>query len=471
MAAALPTEAETVLRLKPRTPFQIEFLQVKGPLLRAFFLSLTAILTLCATASAASARPRVLAVKFENDVNPVTQDYVTDEIHRASSDGYSAVVILLDTPGGLGSSMEKIVKAELASKVPVIVYVSPEGARAASAGVWIGQAADLLAMAPQTNIGSSTPINVGGGNIGKDLRRKVVNDAAASLRELAREHGRNVQWADAAVRRASNLGATEALQQNVIDVMAPTLPALLDKIDGRKTKPNGYVLHTAGAEIDTVDMSLWKKILDTLIDPNLIVLFMSIGTLGIIVELWNPGLIFPGTVGAISLILGLFGLQVLPISAAGLLLMLLAFAFFAAEAFVPTHGAITLAGSVCFVIGSLLLFEPAGNTYKVSLPAVLAIAGTLTGMMALVAFKIVQVRRVPPVTGRSELVGQMGVVREALAPTGLVFVRGELWQARTHGEPIAAGTPVQVADVEDGLVLEVDRPAEPIEARSEGEHL
>jgi membrane-bound serine protease (ClpP class) len=396
-------------------------------------------------------------VKFENDVNPVTQDYVNDQIDRANKEGYDAVVILLDTPGGLASSMKKIYTKELASEVPVIVYVSPPGARAASAGVWIGQAGDILAMAPATNIGSSTPINVGGEDIQKDLRRKVVNDAAASLRELARTHGRNVRWADAAVRRGENLGATEALRQNVIDVMAPTLPALLDKIDGTKTVPKGIVLNTADAEITNVDMSVWQKILDTLIDPNLIVLFMSIGTLGIIVELWNPGLIFPGTVGAISLILGLFGLQVLPISAAGLLLMLLAFAFFAAEAFVPTHGAITVAGAVCFVLGALLLFDPAGETYEVSLPAVLAIAGTLAGVMALVAFKIVQVRRAPVVTGDSELLGQVGVVREKLSPTGIVFVRGELWQARTQdGEPLEPGTPVRIDRIDDDLVLEVE---------------
>jgi membrane-bound serine protease (ClpP class) len=434
---------------------------VKGPFLRGFFLSLTAILVLCASASAAPSRHRVLAVKFENDVNPVTQDYVSSEIRRANREHYDAVVILLDTPGGLGSSMERIVKDELASKVPVIVYVWPEGGRAASAGVWIGQAADILAMAPQTNIGSSTPINVGGGDIGKDLRRKVVNDAAASLRELAREHGRNVQWADAAVRKASNLGATEALQQHVIDVMAPSLPALLAKVDGRKTKPKGFVLHTAGAKIDRVDMSLWKKVLDTLIDPNLIVIFMSIGTLGLIVELWNPGLIFPGTVGAISLILGLFGLQVLPISAAGVLLMLLAFAFFAAEAFVPTHGAITVAGAVCFVVGALLLFEPAGDTYKVSLPAVLAIAGTLAALMGFVAFKIVQVRRAPVVTGSSELLGYVGVVREALDPEGIIFVRGELWRGRTDGEPLEPGTPVRIERIADDLTLEVERAETP----------
>jgi membrane-bound serine protease (ClpP class) len=428
-----------------------------------FFLASLAALLLCATASATTSQPRVLAVQFDNDVNPVTQDYVNDQIERANREDYDAVVILLDTPGGLSSSMQKIYKAELASKVPVIVYVSPPGSRAASAGVWISQAADVLAMAPNTNIGSSTPIDVGGGNIQSDLRRKVVNDAAASLRELARSHGRNVAWADAAVRKASNLGATEALRKNVIDVMAPTLPALLDKIDGTSTgPPKNIVLHTKGAKVTNVDMSVWQKALDLLIDPNLIVLFMSIGTLGLIVELWNPGLIFPGTVGAISLILGLFGLQVLPISVAGLLLMLLAFAFFAAEAFVPTHGAITVAGAVCFVLGAMLLFEPAGNTYEVSLPVVIAIAGTLAVLMGLVAYKIVQVRRAPVVTGTSELVGQVGVVRETLDPEGLVFVHGELWRARANGERVEPGRPVRVEGVDDGLVLEVasaDQPA------------
>jgi membrane-bound serine protease (ClpP class) len=421
-----------------------------------FLLVALLAVALVTAAGAATDRPRVLAVKFDNDVNPVTQDYVNDQIDRANDEGYNAVVILLDTPGGLGSSMTKIYKKELASKIPVIVYVSPDGARAASAGVWIGQAGDILAMAPQTNIGSSTPISVGGEDIQDDLRRKVVNDAAASLRALAREHGRNVRWADAAVRRASNLNAREALSMNVIDVVAPSLPALLDQIDGRTTKPKGLVLNTAGAEITHVEMPFWSKILDTLIDPNLIVLFMSIGTLGIIVELWNPGLIFPGTVGAISLILGLFGLQVLPISAAGLLLMVLAFAFFASEAFLPSHGALTLAGATCFVLGSLLLFDPAGESYEVSLTVVLAIAGTLAVLMGFVAMKIVQVRRLQPVTGSDELRGQLGVVRQTLEPTGTVFVHGELWQARTGGEPIPAGSPVRVTGLADGLTLEVE---------------
>jgi membrane-bound serine protease (ClpP class) len=403
----------------------------------------------------AATPPRVLAVEFDNDVNPVTADYVIDQIERANEEHYDAVVILLDTPGGLSDSMKDIYEAELASDIPVIVYVYPEGARAASAGVWIGQAGDILAMAPQTNIGSSTPISVGGDDIQEDLRRKVVNDAAASLRALAREHGRNVEWADAAVRRASNLNAREALAQNVIDVIAPDLPALLNKIDGRETKPKGLVLNTAGAKVENVEMSLWKRILDTLIDPNLIVILLSVGVLGITIELWSPGLILPGTVGAISLVIALFGLQVLPISWAGILLMLLAAGFFVAETFVVSHGALALAGAVAFVIGSLMLFDPAGEDYQVNLRVALIVAGVMAAMVGLAAAKVVQVRRAPVVTGDSELIGQVGIVRQALDPEGFVFVHGELWRARTNGEPVPPGEEVRVEGLDDGLTLTV----------------
>jgi membrane-bound serine protease (ClpP class) len=407
-----------------------------------------------ALAAEESEPPRVLAIEFANDVNPVTADYVTDEIERANDEGFDAVVILLDTPGGLSEAMRDIYRKELASKIPVIVYVSPEGARAASAGVWIGQAADVLAMAPQTNLGSSTPISVGGEDIQDDLRRKVVNDAAASLRALAKSHGRNVGWADAAVRQASNLTALEALEQNVIDFVAPTLPALLEKIDGYETVPKGFVLDTAGAEIENVEMSLWKRILDTLIDPNIIALMLSLGTLGIIVELWNPGLVFPGTVGAISLIVGLYGLQVLPVSAAGLLLMLLAAGFWLAELFVPSHGALTLAGAVCFVIGALMLFDPAGEAYQVSTSVAIAIAATMGLFMVFVVAKLVQVRRKPVEVGVHSLVGMVGVARR----DGFVFANGELWRARSS-EELRPGQPVEVESVDDdGLVLTV-RPA------------
>jgi membrane-bound serine protease (ClpP class) len=401
--------------------------------------------------AATAATPRVLAIEFDNDVNPVTADYVIGELERAQEENFSAVVILLDTPGGLAEAMRDIYQAELASKIPVIVYVSPDGARAASAGVWIGQAADVLAMAPQTNLGSSTPVSATGGEIPSDLKRKVVNDAAASLRALAEEHGRNGDWAERAVRQGANLAARPALEMDVIDVIAPTLPALLGEIDGRRTVPKGLVLETAGAEIVRVEMSLWKSILDTLIDPNIIALLLSLGTLGIIVELWNPGLIFPGTVGAISLIMGLFGLQVLPISAAGILLMLLAIAFWVAEAFVVSHGALTLAGAVSFVFGSLLLFDPAGPAYQVSIEVAIAIAATVGLFMAVALGKAVQVRRRPVEVGVHGLVGQTGIFRGP----GLVFANGELWQARAAGdEALAPGDEVVIESV-DGLTLDV----------------
>src|SRR4029079_11505935 len=280
-----------------------------------------------------------------------------------------------------------------------------------------------------------------GTNIGSDLRRKVVNDAAASLRALAKTHGRNAEWADAAVRKASNLTAGEALKANVIDAVAPTLPALLKQLEGYKTVPKGFELDLAGAEVEDVHMSLWKRILDALIDPNIITILLSLGTLGVLVEMWNPGLIFPGTVGAICLVLGLFGLSVLPVSAAGIVLMLLALLFFVLETFIPSHGALALAAVVAFVLGTLLLFDPAGDAYQVSLPLSLAIAGTMGAFMLLVVAKLIQIRRRPVEVGVHSLVGEHGTVRG----DGLVFVNGELWHAhRADGADLELGDDVAV---------------------------
>jgi membrane-bound serine protease (ClpP class) len=428
--------------------------------LRALLLlaaSFGAALAIAAPAAAQDERPRVMAIEFENDVNPVTADYVEDSIARAEDEGYDAVVILLDTPGGLSEAMRDIYKRMLASPLPVIVYVSPDGARAASAGVWIVQAADVAAMAPGTNLGSSTPIAVGGEDIQEDLKRKVENDAVASLKALAETHGRNVEWVEKAVTEAANLTATEALEQNVIDVIAPDLETLLTEIDGQTTKgPKQIVLDTAGAEVTTVEMSLWKRILDTLIDPNIITLLLSLGVLAITVELFNPGLIFPAAFGSVSLIVALFGLQVLPFSWAGILLMLVALGFFVAEAFVASHGALALAGAVAFVIGALLLFDPAGDSYQVSLGVAIAIAAVLVLFVAFAVKKTLAARKRPPRTGSDELKGQIGVVREALSPEGLVFVNGELWRARApEGETIAAGGSVRVLGLGEGLVLDV----------------
>ncbi|HUP33492.1 MAG TPA: nodulation protein NfeD, partial [Gaiellaceae bacterium] len=347
--------------------------------LRALLVVAATAVALGVPAHAADSGGRVLVAELENDINPVTQDYVEDAIERGEREGFAAVVIELDTPGGLASSMRAIVKAIIAAEIPVVVYVAPSGASADSAGAVIGMAADVLAMAPQTNIGSSTPVSIGGEDISDDLRRKIVNDAAAYIGELAREHGRNVQVAREMVTKATNLGAREALERNVIDVIAEDYADLFRQIGGTTVEPKGLEVEAGpGTAIERTELSAWKRVLDLLIDPNVIALMLSIGLIGIVVELWNPGLVFPGTVGAISLIVGLYGLQVLPISAAGLLLMILAAAFFIAEAFVASNGALSVAGAVTFVIGSLMLFDPAGDAYQVSMPVAVAIAGTLT---------------------------------------------------------------------------------------------
>jgi membrane-bound serine protease (ClpP class) len=422
--------------------------------LRRSVLPLAALAAAAAFAGSAhaAAPPRVLVAEFENDVNPVTQEYLLDAIEKGEEDGYAAVVIEMDTPGGLGSSMRDIVKGILAAKVPVIVYVAPPGASADSAGAVIGMAADVLAMAPQTNIGSSTPVSIGGEDISKDLRRKIVNDAAAYIGELAREHGRNVAVARQMVTVATNLGAREALEKNVVDVVAPDYTDLLRQIDGTKTEPKGLTLSTPpGTKIERIQMSTWKQLLDLLIDPNIIALMLSIGLIGIVVELWNPGLILPGTVGAISLIVGLYGLQVLPVSIAGLLLMLLAAAFFVMETFIVSHGALALAGAVTFVIGSLLLFDPAGDTYQISLPVAVTISGTLVLLFGFALTKAVQARKMPAAVGAHRLVGEAGQVRG----DGLVFVDGELWHADTaDGTLLEPGESVVVEAVDpEGLHL------------------
>jgi membrane-bound serine protease (ClpP class) len=424
---------------------------------RAFGLLLAATVAalLLAVPGTAAEAPHVLVVEFDNDVNPVTQEYLQDAMERAESENAAAVVIEMDTPGGLGSSMREIVKSMLALEIPVVVYVAPPGSSADSAGAVIGQAADILAMAPQTNIGSSTPISAAGEDLGEDLRRKVINDAAAYIAELAREHGRNAEAAEAMVRTAANYGAREALELGVIDVIAPTVPALLEEIDGRKTVPKGFVLATSGATVERIEMGFWKRTLDLLIDPNIIALMLSIGLIGIVVELWNPGLILPGTVGAISLIVGLYGLQVLPVSAAGLLMMALAAAFFVAEAFVPSHGALTLAGAVTFVIGALMLFDPAGEAYQVSLWVALAIAGTLALLLGVALTRVVKARRNPVEVSVERMVGGEAVVRR----DGWVSVAGELWRARAaDGNPLVPGEHVTVEAVEDGLELVVGSP-------------
>ena len=403
--------------------------------------------------SASAATPRVLAIHFDNDfeVNPVTQGYVNRQLDEAQKGNYDAAVILLDTPGGLSTSMRKIYQKELGLKIPVIVYVSPNGARAASAGVWIAEAADVLAMAPETNIGSSTPIDSTGGDIKGALGRKIRNDAVASLKSLLEHHGRNPAFARQAVIKATNLTADEALKQHVIDRVAPSLPALLKDLDGYKTIPKGYVLHLAGADIKEVHPGFFTRLLNTLIDPNIISLLFLAGLAGIGYEIFHPGVVLPGALGAVALVTALFGFSVLPVSWAGLMLVLLGVALLVIDLHVVSHGALTVAGLICLAVGSIMLFHNAPPPYHTSKPLVIAIAVGLGALWAFAVGKAWQVRHNPVTVGPQTIAGAVGEVRR----DGLVFVNGELWQAKTMGgERLMPGERVQVESL-DGLVLTV----------------
>ena len=418
--------------------------------MRALLLA-GALLALASPAGAAT--PRVLAIHFDKgiEINPVTQGYLCHQLTRAAKDGYDAAAIILDTPGGLLQSKDKIVLCEVNAKLPVLVWVGPNGAAAASAGVWVAQAADYLGMAPETNIGSSTPIDSSGGNIGSDLRRKLINHEAASLRALAESHGRNAQWADQAVRQAKNATAEEALKLNVIDAVAPTLPDLLKQAEGVKTKPRGYVLHLSGAEIHEVRPGFFTRLLNTLIDPNLISLLFLAGLAGIGYEIFHPGVVLPGALGAVALVTALFGFSVLPVSWAGLLLLLLGVALMIVDLHVTSHGALTIAGLICLAVGSIMLFQNAPAPYHTSKPLVIAVAVTLGAAWAFAIGKAWQVRSRPVSVGPQLIAGAVGEVRR----DGLVFVNGELWQARTSdGSELRPGERVRVESL-DGLVLTV----------------
>ena len=431
---------------------------MKGPILRAVLGSLAVALTVPALALGSSSRPKVLVIHFGLEVNPVTSSYVDHQLHRAQDGHYNAAVIMLDTPGGLSESMRKIVKNEVALRIPVIVYVAPSGSRAASAGVWITEAADIAAMAPATNIGSSTPIDSSGQNLGSDLRRKVINDAVASLTSLMRFHHRNAAWAALAVRKASNLDEQRAKRMNVVDVLAPNLPALLNTIDGRKTIGKNFTLHTAGAQLVQVHPGFFTRLLNALIDPNIIPLLFLAGIAGIGFEIFHPGVVLPGALGAVSLLLALFGFSVLPISWAGLALLILGAALLVIDAHVTTHGALTVSGLISMVVGSLLLFHNAPAPYdNVNTPLVIAFAACIGGFWAIAISKAVQVRRRPVTVGPQTIVGEIGEARR----DDLVFVHGELWRANpSDGAPLRPGQRVRVAGVGPDLSLDVEHIAE-----------
>jgi membrane-bound serine protease (ClpP class) len=423
--------------------------------MRALLVALAALIL--AGAAGAATQPRVLAIQFgpDLDINPVTQDYLTHELSRAASDHYDAAVILLDTPGGLSTSMKTIFNAELNAKLPVIVYVSPNGARAASAGVWVSEAADVLAMAPTTNIGSSTPIDSSGANLGSDLRRKVINDSVASLTALAATHHRNTTWPGKAVRVASNLTAQQALKMHVIDLIEPTLPALLNRLNGYKTQDaqRPYTLHLAGAHIDTVKPGFVTRLLNTVIDPNLLSILFLAGIVGLIFEVLHPGIVLPGALGAVCLVIALYGFSVLNPSWGGVALILLGVALLVIDLHAMTHGALTVGGLIALGFGMALLFQNEPAPYRVNTWLIVGIGSGIGAFWAFALGKGFAARRLPVSVGPQAIVGKRGEVR---AP-GLVFVNGELWQAKAEDDSeLVPGEEVEV-DAVQGLELTVKR--------------
>ena len=327
--------------------------------------------------------PSVQSIALDLTINPASAAWVDEALKDADDAGADLVIFRLDTPGGLDDSTRDIVKDILAAPMPVVVYVSPDGARAASAGLFITQAADVAAMAPETNIGSATPISLGGGEQDEVLGRKVRNDAAAYVRALAEGHDRNGDLAASMVQDAVNVTATEAARRNLVDVVASSQDALLRELDGYRVKgPKAQRLDTTGAQVESRDVPFKFRALELLVNPNTVFLLLTLGSILIAVELFNPGMILPGALGAVSLILALFGLAQLPINVAGLLLIALAFGLFVAEAFVISHGALAAGGIVALVAGGLLLFDTDSDAFEISVPIVIFTAALLGGFFA-----------------------------------------------------------------------------------------
>jgi len=408
-----------------------------------------------APAAAIAATPRVEQADLNGDINNVMSAYIQNAVSRAESDNASALLVVMNTPGGISTSMDEIVTSLLNCKVPVIVYVYPSGARAASAGLFVAQAADVLAMAPGTNIGSAHPIQSTGENLTGDLGAKVLNDAVTRVRSLANMHGRNADWAEDAVRNSVNIDAEQAVRLHVADLLANDIPSLLSQVDGREVPrtSGSLTIHTAGAIVDDSPMPIWQVFLNALIDPTIAALLIIVAGYGIITEMGNPGLILPGVIGGIAAVLAIVSLANLPLNIAGALMMLLALVLFIADLKAPTHGFLSVGGVFALVIGMAFLI----NTGPVGLGVnpFVAVALAIITLAFFVGFiqRIVIARRRPVFVGAESMVGAVGEVREPLAPEGLVFVKGALWKA-TSTSPIPVGAAVKVVG-RNGLNLQV----------------
>jgi membrane-bound serine protease (ClpP class) len=414
--------------------------------------------------AAGGASKDVLLLSIDGGINPATADYIRDGIEAAQAESDEALVIQLDTPGGLLDSTKSIVKQILGAPLPVIVYVAPSGAGAASAGVFVTMAANVAAMAPGTNIGAAHPVGPQGESINGEMGKKVENFAASLSRTIAQQRGRNVEWAEKAVRESVSITEREAVKMNVVDLVADDVPDLLRKINGREVEVQGrqVVLATAGARVRRLDMRLRQKVLDTLANPNLAYLLMIAGILGLYVEFTHPGVLFPGVTGAICLLLALAAMQVLPINYTGLVLILLGVSLLVAELFLPSFGALGIGGMVAFVLGSLLLFDTPQSTVSVDRGIIAGAAVTLGGFTLLVGWLVVRTQRSRSRVGTEGMIGEIGEVRRALDPRGRVkvFVHGEYWDA-TADEPLDVGESVEVVGFE-GMRMKVRRsPARP----------
>jgi membrane-bound serine protease (ClpP class) len=421
----------------------------------AHFLSLGLVLALVLAAPLSPAfaeKGDVYVVKVADAISPGAVAYIDRGLKTAAEADAACVVIALDTPGGLADSMREIVQAIYRSPVPVVVFVSPSGARAASAGVMITLAADIAAMAPGTNIGAAHPVGAGGKEIGDTMAEKVTNDMVAYVKSIAERRGRNADWAEQAVRESVSATETEALEKNIIDLVADDIDDLLEKIDGR-TVPGKGVLNLAGSRQVTLEETLRDKVLKTISNPNIAYILMMIGLAGLYFELSHPGAIFPGVIGGISLILAFFAFQTLPVNYAGLLLILLAIVLFIMEMKIASYGLLSVAGIAALALGSLMLFESGGPgmqlAWDVFLPTLIVVSGFFVAVAGLVFRAQVTKSR----TGLEGLLGETGEVRQDIDPEGKVFVHGELWKA-VADQRIEAGTKVEVVEAK-GLVLKV----------------
>ena len=435
---------------------------MRGPaaaaLLLAPFLLAAASTPSAVPTSAGGSAGRVLLLTVDGMINPATADYIREGIATGAEQGAAAVVIQLDTPGGLLESAKVIVKDMLGAAVPVVVYVAPSGGGATSAGVFVTMAANIAAMAPGTNIGAAHPVTGGGQDIGGDMREKVENFTVSLGRTIAQQRGRNVEWAEKAVRESVSVTEQEAVKLKVVDLIASDVSDLLVKVDGRRVEIQGrpVVLHTANAVVQGYDMRLRQRVLDVIANPNVAYLLMMAGMLGLYVEFTSPGVVFPGAAGVICLLLAMAALQVLPINSTGLALVAVGAAMLGAEAFLPTFGIIGVAGIVAFVLGSLLLFDTPDSTVRVNRWLIAATALTLGAVTAVIGWLVIRTQRRRSSVGAEGMIGERGEVRRVQTPGKVkVFVRGEYWDGDSD-EPLEVGDAVEVSAV-NGLRLRVRR--------------